>query len=405
MKAKPIEIDIVLYGGESVGKTSLLIQYLNGFFPCRTLPSITLDSRTKSIIHKDTPLNLKIWSTAGQERFNSSTSTCYTKPQIGIVMYDMTDPESYKQTIYHLEELEKKGSSKSVYALVGNKIDRIDVKALNLEEVYKVAQEHGAYLRGVSARTGFGVNELFNDLIDDYMNGKASFPGPDGLPRTATEAINNLEVLYPILKKKTSINIAHSIKIGLLSGVPGVGKSKIRDIFMKRGQASGPTSGTTYNQRVFDSNGVRAKIEIWDTTGRQEFRGDVKRYCKEFNVVMLVYDVTDKKSFKELSFWMDEFKTQSSADNLMIVVGNKMDLIKKEKVSLEKASDFARDNNALLKLTSAETGFGVKDLFESIVWEIQKRKLIPLNELALSNQDSQKNEPSNNQSEQDCNIF
>ncbi len=70
----------------------------------------------------------QIWSTAGQERFKSSTSTCYPsksslnrifphiltiEAQVGIVMYDMADPESYKQTIYHFEELKNKSSPKS----------------------------------------------------------------------------------------------------------------------------------------------------------------------------------------------------------------------------------------------------------------------------------------------------
>ena len=99
-------------------------------------------------------------------------------------------------------------------------------------------------------------------MIGDYLNGKGSFPSPNQPPRTIIEPINNLETIYEVLRKKASINIAHSIKIGLLSGVAGVGKSKIKDYFLKNSHATGPTSGTTYNQKIFDSNGVRAKIEV-----------------------------------------------------------------------------------------------------------------------------------------------
>ena len=56
------------------------------------------------------------------------------------------------------------------------------------------------------------------------MNGKGSFPSPNQPPRTMIEPINNLETIYEVLRKKASINIAHSIKIGLLSGVAGLGK-------------------------------------------------------------------------------------------------------------------------------------------------------------------------------------
>jgi len=65
-------------------------------------------------------------------------------------------------------------------------------------------------------------------LIGNYLNGKGSFPSRNQPPRTITGPINNLETIYGVLKKKASIKIAHSIKIGLLSGVAGLSKFHFR---------------------------------------------------------------------------------------------------------------------------------------------------------------------------------
>ena len=90
-------------------------------------------------------------------------------------------------------------------------------------------------------------------------------------------------------------------------------------------------------------------------------------YYKDANAAILVYDITVQKSFDEIkSYWADQVKETSSDDIILVVCGNKSDLIKDEKVDEENAREFANEIGALFFLTSAKNSSSINDVFIQI---------------------------------------
>ena len=119
------------------------------------------------------------------------------------------------------------------------------------------------------------------------------------------------------------------------------------------------------------------KIKIWDTAGQEKFRALNKLYYKDAKVVLLVYDITNKKSFDALrEYWLNEIKTALGDEPVLGLVGNKTDLSNNKEVGENEAQKFAEDNNLKFKLCSSKDDPKNFNLFlRSLVKEyIKKRK-------------------------------
>ncbi len=115
-------------------------------------------------------------------------------------------------------------------------------------------------------------------------------------------------------------------------------------------------------------NGItKVGLKIWDTAGQEKFRCIAPMYYKDADAVILVYNVTDAKSFSELQFWLDEVREKARENCIVAVAGNQADRVEEEKVSLAEATEFANKNGALFFLTSAKEGMNVNDLFHEVI--------------------------------------
>ena len=85
------------------------------------------------------------------------------------------------------------------------------------------------------------------------------------------------------------------------------------------------TIGTEYYSIYQDYQGKIVKINIWDTSGQERFRSITNQYFKGANGVILVYDVTRRQSFTNMTGWMKDIVQKTREDTMVIILGNKID--------------------------------------------------------------------------------
>lgn len=173
----------------------------------------------------------------------------------------------------------------------------------------------------------------------------------------------------------TSTQYDHLFKL-VLVGEVGAGKSSLvlrytDDTFL--GDEVG-TIGADFKVKFITVQKKRVKMQIWDTAGQEKFRTMTSSYFAGANAVIVVFDLTDKKSFDLSEKWIREAKKFNGASNPIsfLLVGNKSDLPNRIEGVTEKAKAFASQHGAIYCETSAKTGAKVADAFFAIGEKLKK---------------------------------
>ena len=146
------------------------------------------------------------------------------------------------------------------------------------------------------------------------------------------------------------------IKVILL-GETFVGKTSLINVSIDKHFKSKEemTLSFNYSLKKFNYKGKEYIFNLWDTIGQEKYRSLTKMFINDSKIVILVYDITIEKSFKQLEYWYNQVNSLiNEQDYILAVVGNKKDLFKDEKVSEEQGKAFAMEKNAKFKLTSAK---------------------------------------------------
>jgi len=160
----------------------------------------------------------------------------------------------------------------------------------------------------------------------------------------------------------------------LLIGNSAVGKSSLLLRFSDNvfNDAFLPTIGVDFKIRTFDIQGKTAKLQIWDTAGQERFKTITKAYYKGAHGIILVYDITDEQSFKDLENWLSEVEKHASANVVRLLVGNKCDLEKDRKVTYEQGEKLAKQLGIKFLETSAKNSTNVEETFLSLAQQIKQ---------------------------------
>ena len=102
-----------------------------------------------------------------------------------------------------------------------------------------------------------------------------------------------------------------------------------------------------YNNRTYTFN-------LWDTIGQEVYRSLTKIFFKNAIIVLLIYDITSRKTFEELEYWYQQIKNELNNEFLLAIVGNKKDLFIDMKVTEEEGKKYADEKGAKFKLSSAK---------------------------------------------------
>jgi Ras-related protein Rab-5C len=162
MATKPIQVKLVLLGEAAVGKSSLVLRFVNNEFQENKEPTIGAAFLTQKCKLDDKVIKFEIWDTAGQERFHSLAPMYYRNAQAAVVVYDITKPASLEKAKAWVKELSRQANSEIVIALVGNKLDL--TRSVQTDEAQAYATEANLLFFEASAKTGDGVMDIFNNV-------------------------------------------------------------------------------------------------------------------------------------------------------------------------------------------------------------------------------------------------
>ncbi|KAJ0450358.1 putative small GTP-binding protein [Helianthus annuus] len=102
------------------------------------------------------------------------------------------------------------------------------------------------------------------------------------------------------------------------------------------------------------------RLQLWDTAGQERFRSLIPSYIRDSTVAVIVYDVANRESFLNTLKWIEEVRTERGSDVIIVLVGNKTDLVDKRQVSIEEGDGKAREHGVMFVETSAKAGFNIK---------------------------------------------
>mmetsp|Transcript_16352 Transcript_16352/g.38715 ORF Transcript_16352/g.38715 Transcript_16352/m.38715 type:complete len:208 (-) Transcript_16352:91-714(-) len=174
---------IVILGEGRVGKTSLLRQYVSQTFSDQEASTQSAAYLDKVVQLRGTQVQLSLWDTAGQERFHSLAPIYYRNADGALLVYDITDLESFRRVAKWVEELSVMGT-KCVLAIVGNKSDLQSQARVSKADAETYARSINARHSIASAKLGDGVEEAFGALAEEVLANKAPVPGPPAGRRT-----------------------------------------------------------------------------------------------------------------------------------------------------------------------------------------------------------------------------
>lgn len=167
----------------------------------------------------------------------------------------------------------------------------------------------------------------------------------------------------------------------ILLGPSGCGKSCIMHRFVK-GEwkvSSSQTIGVEFASKIVrvgqGSNLTRIKLQLWDTAGQERFRALTRSYYRGAAGVVLVYDTTNKSTFRQLGEFIQDVRSLTSSQVTMVACGNKMDLVADADrtwlVPQAEIRQFSQQNPDITVTTcSAKTGKGIEDVFDKIAAQL-----------------------------------
>jgi len=160
---KLIEAKIVILGDTGVGKTSIVLQFVENRFNIMSSPTIGASFLSKTVWVDGARCRLQLWDTAGQERFRSLAPMYYRGAAAAVLVYDVTSLDTFRKVKEWVKELRTNIFEDIILVLVGNQVDKLYPKVPK-EEASEYAASIGALFFETSAKKNTGIEELFLEI-------------------------------------------------------------------------------------------------------------------------------------------------------------------------------------------------------------------------------------------------
>jgi len=171
---KSFQFKLVLLGDSAVGKSSLVLRFVKKQFYEYQESTIGAAFLTQTVNVKDYVVKFEIWDTAGQERYHSLAPMYYRGAAAAVVVYDLTNRQSFVRAKSWVKELQRQGNPNIVIALAGNKLDLQDKRQIDSEEAKAYADENGIFFYGNFSEDGPQRNGALRDnrdqVTEDYKS-------------------------------------------------------------------------------------------------------------------------------------------------------------------------------------------------------------------------------------------
>ena len=191
-------LKILVIGDSSVGKTSLLLKYIDDYFSETQISTIGVEYKEKVITLNNRKIGLQIWDTSGQERFRSITQNFYRGADGILFVFDVTNKESFDNIKMWLNEPQVVELN-SQKILVGNKIDLEEQRVISKEKMEDLgAKNNNLVSFETSAKTGENVEKVFTKIAELILANKSE----DEIKELYSKDKQNLSIVSEESSKK-----------------------------------------------------------------------------------------------------------------------------------------------------------------------------------------------------------
>ena len=195
----------------------------------------------------------------------------------------------------------------------------------------------------------------------------------------------------------------------ILLGESGVGKSSIisRYVHDKFNPNIPLSTAMFFFSKIITKNNKKIKLNIWDTMGQEKFRSISNLFLKDTKIVILVYSIISKESFKNLDYWLNLYKDNLDEETILGIAANKSDLIINQEVSENDGREYAKKNGGIFGLISVKDNrLGVDKFIDTLIEAyLNKKKIFNNNDnktVKLCKKVENKNNYNNNSNSSCC---
>ena len=167
----------MLLGDSGVGKSCIILRYIENNFSTNLMNSIGVDFKLKNIEIDNKKIKLQIWDTAGQERFRTITTSYYKGAHAIIICFDITDRSSFEHVRNWMADIDKFAKEGVLRILVGNKCDLENARQVRKEEGNEIANKYGIKYLETSAKDTINIEDLFISTAKNLLSKQVSVSG------------------------------------------------------------------------------------------------------------------------------------------------------------------------------------------------------------------------------------
>ena len=362
-------IKIVLLGNGGVGKTSLILKYLNDNFIENTIQTTNAEGNIKSINVNGKNYVLDIWDTAGQDKFRALGKLYVKNTKIAVLVYDISKQKSFEGVEYWYNFIKEELGQNLILGLAWNKIDLYEFQEVPDEKGKECADKWGATFASLSAKEDReGIEKFFLKLVNKYLENKPLFDdtteNKESLKLQNTENIANNDSSCCGGGKNPK---EKGIKIAFL-GANGVGKTNIISAISGK-EISKKYEHTRKNKNkkisfIIDDK-KKIKVHLIDTNGDDCSKIDMKNIIEESKIFFLVFDFKNRKSFDVINTMVSNIIAYKKDSKYINIIGNKNNLSKgKDLITKEEVEELAKAQTCHFEPFSYEKIEIVQDLIK-----------------------------------------
>ncbi|CAM4892538.1 unnamed protein product [Rotaria socialis] len=358
---------LIVVGDAGVGKSSILSRFADNTFDESYLATIGVDFKISKIERNGITIKLQIWDTAGQERFRTIISNHYRGAQGFIIVYDVTNAQSFENIKVWLDSIDRNANENAKKLLVGNKCDLTSSRVVDQTAVQKFADSlHIPYVE-VSAKSSANIEQVFEIMGNEFMS---------TLPLTLGQQCESKTVK----NTASATNEPNYLLKLVIIGDSAVGKSSLLSRYANNtfNESFIPTIGTDFACRTIQVDGKTTKISFWDTAGQEQFRTITNSYYRGADGIILMFDVTDRASFENIKMWLQNIEQHASNSVKKLLIGNKCDLVSRRVIDHDAIKELAESSGLSYMETSVKNAINVEQAISSFASEILATKTNPL---------------------------
>lgn len=374
---------LFLVGESRVGKSSLLKRFVRGTYKEEYWPTRGIDFRACCVQLEGKPIKFKVNDVPGRTDYRTGIPKYYKNADGFIIVFDVTDEESFARVNDWLLELDKRATKDFTKILVGNKSDMQAERAISFEMAEELANKWSMKYLEASAKVGSNVSEIFVGIVSEINNRLHPPVEEESAYGKIRRSLESMHLSRPRFsgsqgpfrtKRYTYEPCDYNLNIILLGDV-AVGKSCLMLRFTEDHFSNlyAHTIGLDFKIKRMELEGHSVKLQIVDTAGQEKFKCLTSSFYRGADGIIIVYDITNPESFFHLEMWMQEIDAYAREDADKVLVGTKCDLTDKKLVDDKQAKRFAKQLGIPFFEASAKNATNVEEVFRTLATLIIKR--------------------------------